>query len=119
MLFADGDTDPALAPEDLDVLVTMCSIVDINGVMPSDTSWDPTFNINYGIAQAWLVKAARTANRYLFMTGGKMLSRQQYFDHCMKMHQKFLSRGQVMAIRFTPDSDLLPYAVENNWNAGI
>jgi len=117
-MFANASAEPALASEEIDVLVTMAKRIDKNGVWPSDTSWESTWDINYAVAQAWLVKAGRLAPRYLFMEGGKMFSRQQYYDHCMKMYAKFMSKSPIKAIRLGPQADDIYSSVANNWNAG-
>jgi hypothetical protein len=114
MMFADGGSDPALAPEDLDVLISMCRVVDTNGLVYGEDNYEPTFNVNYAISLAWLIKAGRLANRYLFMSGGKMLSRQQYHDHCMKLHYKFAMKSGIRAERMGPVTD--PIYAPNNWN---
>ena len=105
MLFADGDTKPALAPADLDTLVAMARRVDVAGVEPGDTvNWDESYDLNYAIAQAWLVKAGRLAGHYNFMVQGKMFSRQQFYDHCIKQHKLFINKAGIKAIRLAGDS---------------
>lgn len=105
MLFADGDTKPALAPADLDTLVAMARRVDENGVEPGDaTNWTQSYDLNYAISQAWLVKAGRLAGHYNFMVQGKMFSRQQFYDHCIKQHKVFLNKSGIKAIRLSGDS---------------
>ncbi len=116
LMFVNANEEPALASEEIDVLVSMAKRIDKNGVWPSDTSWTGTWDISYAVAQGWLVKAGRLADRYLFMEGGKMLSRQQYYDHCMKMYAKFLSKSPLKAIRLAPAEDAIYSGVDSNWN---
>jgi hypothetical protein len=116
-VFCDVDSDPTLSSEDVDVLVSMAKRLDDNGINPSEETWTPTWNVNYAIAQGWLLKSSRLAPHYLFMSGGKMFSRNQYFDHCMKLYHKFMSRAGMMAQRLGPEVDDF-LAVPNNWNAG-
>lgn len=68
-------------------------------------SWVETYDVNFAISQAWLLKAGRLADRYLFMSGGKMFSRQQFYDHCMALHRKYAMRSPLKAARLGP-SDL-------------
>lgn len=104
MLFADGDSKPALAPADLDTLIAMARRVDENGVEPGDTTnWTETYDVNYAVGQAWLVKAGRLAGHYNFMVQGKMFSRQQFYDHCMKMSKHYVSKAGIKAIRLSGD----------------
>lgn len=88
------------------MLVDMARRLDLNGVHPADTGWIPTYDWNYAVAQAWLIKSGRLARAYLFMTGGKMLSRQQFYQHCMEMHKKFASRANMNALRLSPERTL-------------
>lgn len=104
-MFANTTEEPALDSEELDILLSMARRVDLNTVLPGDESWTPTWDLNYAIAQAWLVKAGRLSSRYLFMTGGKMLSRQQYYDHCMKMYHKFANKSGIKSVRLTRYED--------------
>lgn len=99
MMFADGDTEPALTTADLDVLVSLCREVDVDGIWPSEDGWTQTYNVNYAVAQAWLLKASRLTPRYLFMSGGKMLSRQQFYDHCMKQYKIYAMKSGIRAHR--------------------
>jgi hypothetical protein len=116
ILFGNTGEEPALASEEIDILVTMAKRIDKYGVWPTDTSWEPTWDTSYSVAQAWLIKAGRLAPRYLFMEGGKMFSRQQYYDHCMKMYAKFMGKSPIKAIRLSPQEDVIYAAVDNNWN---
>jgi hypothetical protein len=112
IMFANATEEPALASEELDILLSMAKRVDTYTVLPSEVTWTPTWDLNYAIAQAWLVKAGKLSSRYLFMTGGKMLSRQQYYDHCMKMYHKFAMKAGVKAVRLTRYED--PVYADNN-----
>jgi hypothetical protein len=115
VLFADAGSEPILAPEDTETLLDMARRVDKDGIEPAEASWTPTWDINYAIAQAWLLKASRLPNRYLFMSGGKMYSRNQFYEHCMELYRTFLKRSPLKAIRLaaTPsDLDMVP----SNWN---
>jgi len=98
-IFCDATVEPVLGSEILDLLTTLAKEVDIFGVLPSDTSWTETYNVNYAAAQGWLIKASRLANRYLFMSGGKMFSRNQYYEHCMKQYRAYLMKAGIRATR--------------------
>jgi hypothetical protein len=114
VIFLNPETEPKLTTGEIDLLVDISKKVDINGVLPTDTSWTPTYNTNYAIAQGWLIKAGRLADRYLFMDQGKMFSRQQFFDHCMLLHRKFLMRAGIQGLRLVRDDRLNNALVENN-----
>lgn len=81
---------------------TSGDVVTQDGVQYTESGsmeWTETFDANYCIAQAWLLKAGRVAPRYNFMVAGKMFSRQQFYDHCMKQYSKYASKSQLKAIR--------------------
>jgi hypothetical protein len=109
-MFCDADAEPALASADIDVLLQMSRRIDKSGRLPGDDDWEPAYDLNYAIAQGWLLKSTRTANRYLFMTGGKMLSRNQYYEHCIQLYYKFLSKSPLKAKRLGPGEDVLSLA---------
>jgi hypothetical protein len=92
--------------------------MDRYGVEPSETSWAETWDCNYAAAQGWLLKAGRLASRYLFMSGGKMFSRQQFYDHCMDQYKTYLKKAPITAHRLSPGQTALITLgqVPNNWN---
>ena len=106
MIYCPIGSEPVLDPAEVEELLNMSKMVDEFGMEPDDTGWAETYDHNFVISQAWLVKATRLADRYLFMVGGKMFSRQQFYDHCMKLHYKFAMRSPLRAIRFTYDDRL-------------
>ena len=114
LLFGDTGTEPVLAdPAEINILLDMSKMVDKNGSWPTDTGWVETYDANYAIAQAWLLKASRLAPRYLFMSGGKMFSRQQFFDHCQQQYRRYISKSGVKSQRLAThllnhDLDLVP-----------
>lgn len=113
-LYLDVNSDPIIYAGEVDVLVDISRRVDKNGLWPSDADWVGTYDVNYAVAQGWLVKAGRLAPRYLFMDAGKMFSRNQYYDHCLQLHRKFLMRSGVQAVPLVPDERLTLDMIENN-----
>lgn len=116
LIFADGEQDPVLTSADLDILVSLCRGVDKAGIYPTEAGWTETYNWNYGVAQAWLLRASRTSPRYLFMSGGKMFSRQQFYDHCLKQYRIYIGKAGIRALRLAADPLGLGL-VPNNANA--
>lgn len=116
--FCNADVEPALTPNDVEIILSMSARVDRSGVIPGEENWTETFDWNYAVAQGWLIKAGRLADRYLFMTGGKMLSRHQFYDHCMMLHHKYMSRANLAAMRLVPDQRLSLSAIPSNVDAG-
>lgn len=65
------------------------------GVAP----WNPRYDLYYAVAQGWLLKSSRLVGHYNFMTGGKMLSRQQFYDHCMDQYKLYSRKSGIKGIR--------------------
>lgn len=63
------------------------------------STWNPTYDVNYAIAQGWLLKSTRLVGHYNFMANGKMLSREQFYDHCMAMYKRFANKSGIKGIR--------------------
>lgn len=61
--------------------------------------WNPTYDLNYAIAQGWLLKSTRLVGHYNFMANGKMLSREQFYEHCMSMYKRFANKSGIKGIR--------------------
>lgn len=75
------------------------------------TVWERTWDVNGAVAAGWLIKAGRTANQYLFMSGGKMLSRQQVHRQCLTMYHKYAMKSPLKAARLSQivsSLDLVP-----------
>lgn len=116
-LFADLNSEPVLGEADIQVILDMSRRLDISGIRPDQDSWAETYDSNYAIAQCWMVKSTRLAPRYLFMAGGKMFSRNQFYEHCMELYHKFMARAQLGAIRLASESGNRLEDIPNNWNA--
>lgn len=78
--------------------------------------WNPTYDVNYAIAQAWLLKSGRLVGHYNFMTAGKMFSREQFYNHCMDQYKRYSNKSGLKAIRLGEHAPLqsMPGAVETN-----
>lgn len=117
-LFCPVAEEPVLVdPDEIDVLLDMGKVLDVDARLPTEANWVETYDANYIIAHAWLAKAGRTADRYLFMSGGKMFSRQQFHDHCMTLYKRYMAKSPIKALRLTPSPDTLLSIPLNNWNA--
>ena len=103
-LFGEVATEPVISSGEQDTLLDMAKEADKYGVWPTDADWTETYNANYAIAQCWLLKSSRLAPRYLFMQGGKMLSRNQYYEHCMKQYHKYAMKAGVRSVKLSPTS---------------
>ena len=116
-VFGDLNTEPVLGEADIQVILDMSRRLDINGARPDTDGWAETFDANYAVAQVWLIKSTRLANRYLFMAGGKMFSRNMFYEHCMELHRKFMGKANLAAIRLASEAGHRLEDVPNNWNS--
>jgi hypothetical protein len=112
-LHSDPVTEPTLSAGDLSLIIMLSKRVDRFGLYPADNDWEETYDVQYAVSQAWLIKAGRIANRYMFMSGGKMFSRQQYFDHCMKMYYRFAMKSPLKAFSLAPRNTWLGWTPNN------
>ena len=81
----NGDTDPFF------------SDVQLNNLL-ADTQED---DVNAASATGWLMKAAAVSDWYQATADGASMSRQQVFEHCLRMHQKYedASSGTLVSVR--------------------
>lgn len=113
LFYLPVDEEPVLSPGEVALLVDMARVVDVLGITPTSASYTETWDTHYAISQGWLAKAARLADRYLFMSGGKMFSRQQFYDHCMALHTKHAMKSPLKAVRLGPAVDPLSLVPSN------
>jgi hypothetical protein len=114
-LFGETATEPVISAPEQGTLLDMAKRVDKYGVWPTDAGWTETYNANTAIALCWLLKSSRLAPRYLFMSGGKMFSRQQFYDHCMKQYKIYAMKAGISAQKLSAAALGLG-VVPNNWN---
>lgn len=95
--------DPALSSLEIDVLLTMCRLMDTSGHMPDDVDWIPTYDLNRGAAEGWRWKAAKAASRFDFGADGAQYSRSQVVAACERMTAYYARRVACSApIRSNP-----------------
>ena len=102
-LLVDASNEPVLGAPDLDDLLRRSRVADAAGYAPDDVGYEDTWNLNHAASLGWKIKAGRLTNAYLFMSGGKMLSRNQMYDHCMAMSRRYAMSAGVgsMPLRST------------------
>ena len=107
-LLVDATSEPVLDTPDLDDLLRRAAIVDVSGFLPEDDSWTPTYNLTHAASLGWKIKSGRLTNAYLFMSGGKMLSRNQMFEHCMAMSRRYAMSSGVGSMPLRTSRGRLP-----------
>jgi len=79
------DSEPILDDGEVDDLLDGASVMDKNGLKPSDTDWDATYDLNTAAANGWLIKAARAAALVEVDPPGSGIVTSKVFDNCRAM----------------------------------
>ncbi len=79
------DADPTLSDTEVDDLLSQSSVMDKNGLAPSDVAWDATYDLNSAAAAGWLIKAARAASLVEVDPPGSGIVTSKVFDNCRAM----------------------------------
>lgn len=85
----DNATAPVLTDDEMGALLAKCKLVDSSGLAPSDTEWDPTWDLNRGAAAGWRLKAGKVAALHDYETVGLKLSRDQMRQGCLEMAREY------------------------------
>lgn len=107
-LLTDAQSEPRLSVSDLDDLLRRARVPDENNVGPDEVGWIETYNVNHAASLGWKVKQGRLTNAYLFMSGGKMLSRNQMFDHCERMSRRYAMSSGIGSVPLRTSRGRLP-----------
>ena len=87
-----ADSVPVLSAEELTSLLSLSALADSTDLLPSDTDWTPTYDLNRGAAEGWRWKAAKLAGDYDFSADGATFSRSQARAHCVDMALHYTHR---------------------------
>ena len=90
------DDFPALTAAEVEDIVDQAARPDRAGETPFGDGWLPTFDLNAACAQAWELKATRTATKFDVNVDGQQLDRSQIHDQCVKMARFW--RGKVAGV---------------------
>ena len=63
--------EPVLEPATLERLVDLAARPDVDGLLPADSGWVATYDLNAAAAAGWRIKAGRVAHRFNFTTDGQ------------------------------------------------
>jgi hypothetical protein len=91
-----ADHEPILTDADVDDLVEMARRPDVNGVMPTEDGWIPTFDIFYAVSSGWDTKAANAAGDFRFEEDNQVFYREQVVAHCLAMAKRYNRRMVVV-----------------------
>lgn len=62
---------------------------------------DAQDDLSAAAAELWKVKAARVSEWYTVNMDGNFMSREQVFDHCMKMSASYANSGSITNVALT------------------
>ncbi|MBK8466125.1 MAG: hypothetical protein IPL32_09860 [Chloracidobacterium sp.] len=86
------DAEPTLSEDDLDAILAVAALVDIDGLVPSDEEWKPTYDLNAAAASAWLVKAARASTLTEVDPPESGIFTSKVFDNCRAMARIYAAK---------------------------
>jgi len=88
------DDIPTISGVDFDMLYEQhAKVRDPYGLRPSDSGWTPTFDLRRAAVLGWRWKAGKLASQYSVSGDGRSLSREQWFDHCLRMAAEYATGG--------------------------
>lgn len=88
-----ASTEPTLSEAELDELLVMSALPDVDGALPTDDDWVPTYDLNRGAAEGWRWKAAKVATHFDFsQPEGQNLSRSQKHKAMLEMADRYAKR---------------------------
>jgi len=87
-----ASVDPTLSDDEIETLLALASVVDADGLIPSDAGWTATYDLNRAAAEGWRWKAGKVAPRFDFGTDVSRFSRAQLHKHCMEQAADYARR---------------------------
>lgn len=103
------DKVPTLTAFEVGRLVERARRVDTDGLLPSDTGWTGTYDLNWAAAEGWRWKAAKVAGDFSFSTDGQTFNRVEMVRECRAMAEMY-GRRVVGSI---------PLALPGEWDTDI
>lgn len=91
LLSASGEF-PDVATPVVEAFVDDAARPDVDGHLPDNAEWTPTYDLNAAVASVFETKAALVANRYDTSTDGQGLNRSQLIGHFRTMAAMYRNR---------------------------
>lgn len=86
------DSVPTLTEDQVDLLVVRARRSDSDGLVPSDTGWAGTYDLNAAAAEGWRWKAGKVAGDFTFASDGQSFNRADMVKACMDMAATYRNR---------------------------
>lgn len=90
------DVEPTLTEPELEDILATAALEDAAGLAPLNEEWSPTYDLNAAVAQAWLIKAARSASLVDEPTAGTVTSK--IFDNCRAMARIYAGKRKMSVV---------------------
>jgi hypothetical protein len=74
---------------------------DAAGRRPTDSSWQPTYDLNAATADLWSLIAASVSSLYDFGADGATFSRSQVYEHARRMQRHFQGKAHATSASIT------------------
>jgi hypothetical protein len=102
--YSSADEFPEVSQAALEQIVHRCARMDVDGFVPGEEGWHPTYDVYAATATVFEVKAAKVANRFDFATDGQSLNRSQMAAHFMAMGKMWRARTAGVISKQRPES---------------
>lgn len=103
------DAVPTLTEDQIELLVARARRPDSDGLVPSDSGWAGTYDLNAAAAEGWRWKAAKVAGDFTFSSDGQQFNRADMVKACMEMSKIY--RDRVVGS--------IPYDIPTGWDSDI
>ena len=95
-------SEPTLDAGALDDLVAIAKRPDVDGLLPTDAGWTPTWDLNAAAAAGWTWKAGQVAGDFDYSDDAGSYSRGDVFAMCERMaeHYRKKTSGTIPLSRY-------------------
>lgn len=104
-----ADERPSLSADALHDLLDGAAIRDADGLLPTDTGWTTTWDLDRAAADGWRWKAGQVAGDFTFSADGGSFSKGEVLAHCEAMADHYAARG-LGSVTVTDDRTHPAYA---------
>lgn len=88
-----ADSEPTLAADEVADLLQLVKRADVYGLLPADTGWIPTYDLNAAAAEGWRRKAGKVSGSNDFSVDGDSYSDSQQHAMCLEMARSYAAKS--------------------------
>ncbi|MEZ5422929.1 MAG: hypothetical protein R2682_07540 [Pyrinomonadaceae bacterium] len=97
-LLTAWDTEPTLTEAELNSALAKAALPDAAGVLPPESGWSATYDLNSAAAEVWLIKAARASATVEVDPPGSGVFTSKVFDNCRKMARIYAGKRNSSSV---------------------